>query len=112
MNQQALAFDITERNVRDVWQASIAVAIENDCFNLCLHFVFKFVAQPARIFISLIHFRAREFCRRAESHQVGDGLSSRAPLSFLVPADLLRKQTHTATNKERARSLWRINFVS
>src|SRR5213075_489315 len=111
VNQQAFAFDETKRNVGQVRQSLLAIAVENDCIDARLNLPFKAIAQTRGVTVSLIQFLSREFSSRAKPDDIRNGFSSRPPLSFLMPADLLGKQTHAAADEQSTRSFGRIHFV-
>src|SRR5207248_8190736 len=103
MNQQAFTFDEPERNVRDVGQATFAIAVEGDVGDSGFDFFFEQIAQALCLSVASWQFRNCEFSRCAKSYNVRHGLSARAPFTFLMPTDLLRQQTHAATDKKRTR---------
>jgi hypothetical protein len=91
VNQQPFTFDKSERDVGQMWQSPFTVTVKNNVFNSSLNLIFKAIAQPARVFTAIAHFRPGELSGNPEAYDVCDWFSAGATLSFLMSADLLRE---------------------
>src|SRR5439155_8262784 len=89
MNQQTLAFNETKRDVRQMRQATFAVAVENDVVNKRRDLIFKPVAKTLRVLVAFIHFRSRQLSRRSEGNDVRHRFGARTTFSLLMSANLL-----------------------
>src|ERR1051326_7698633 len=111
MYQQAFAFHKSKRDVRQMRQPPIALAIKYDVIDASPDLCFESIAKKTRVIGPFIHFGARKFRRRAKSSDVSNRFSPGAPFAFLVTAYLLGKQPYATTHEQRARSFWRINLM-
>src|SRR5437762_44032 len=111
MNQQTFAFNKAERNVRGVRQTLRAIAIENYFANPVLDKFFKMIAQATSVFVSFRHLLLCQLRGCSESDDVRNGFGARAPLSLLMTAHLLRRQTKSTPNEQGSDSLRRVELV-
>src|ERR1044072_130203 len=92
-------------------QALFAIAIHYHIRNLLVHGIFKPVAQHSIVERALLKLFTRESGRFTKSHDSRNVFRAGTSLTFLVSADVLPVQSHTAPDIERANPFRRIHLV-
>src|SRR5687767_11709988 len=110
MKQNVLSFDVLERNIRRIWQTLFRIAVASAVRNVFENAVFQTIAKIANAGMIVVFLR--ELARGAETDDVRNGGSPRAPALLLRAADNKRRQRNSFADVERADTLRRVQFVT